>query len=286
MSINLSIIIIAILCIITLKSIFKLTKIKKNILTEKFSQNTNYDTKCDSDSTDEDRKKCTESFSKISNKLYDFCFDKNKDFNMNQDINESLCKKWIGLLSSECVSEKCIDNTINKIDDWNETLEKMKYYKTLEKLQISKSKFKLYNNENFSKILNSSNTIINQKKKLNDEISKIESLHSNILQKINDDNKLSKSELEKFNNYVENYPYSEKKKLKENVNKGYDFYKKLKLIDSDNKIKDNQFINDFRSTSDKIGKNTFKKIIYNYISDHDKTVLNDSIENINNYYLL
>jgi hypothetical protein len=269
---------------------FFFIKTKKNIINnnifEGFSKNSNYNNICNSDSSDLDRQKCTDSFSKISNKLYDFCIDQNNYVAMNQDVNQNLCKKWIGLLSAECITEKCVDNTINKIDDWNKTLEDINLYKTLEKLQIMKSKYKLYNNNHFTELIKTSNNAINQKTKLNNEINKIVSIHNNTLNKINNNQIINDNELNNFNNYIEQFPLQEKNKIKKYIDNGYDLYQKLKYIDSENNLKNTDAINNFRLTSNNIAKKSFKKIIYNYISDYDKSILIDNIENSDDFYLL
>ena len=127
--------------VIIIFSFFFFFKQKKNT-NENFSSNIHYNKDCES--SDDDRKKCTSSFSKISTKLFEFCIKQNSNYNLDEDTNNKLCQKWIGLISAECISEKCVENAVDKINDWQETLNNIDSYKTLEKLEKLKHKYKLY----------------------------------------------------------------------------------------------------------------------------------------------
>lgn len=256
---------------------------KKNNINENFSINEFYNKDCET--TDETRKKCSVEFSKISSNLFNFCVDKNKDYNIDENTNNDLCQKWIGLISSDCITEKCVDNTINKINDWSKTKENMSTYSNLEKLEKLKHKYKLYNDNKFNDIISKAKNSFTQKKNLLNEINKINSLNNEIVKKIKANKDLDKEEVESFTEYVEKYPLEEKKKIFNLIDEGHDIYFKLKNIDRDNSLKINDRINNLREKADLEGKETFKKIIYNYISDADKQNLKNIINNYENYYL-
>ena len=148
--------------VIIILSFFFFFKQKKNT-NENFSSNNHYNKDCES--SDDDRKKCTSSFSKISTKLFNFCIKQNNNYNLDEDTNNNLCQKWIGLISSECITEKCVENTVDKINDWQKTLDNIESYKTLEKLEKLKHKYKLYYNNKFSNLITLSKESLNQKKK-------------------------------------------------------------------------------------------------------------------------
>ena len=84
-----------------------------------------YNKKCSDEykPNDEERKQC---YSKIFNEgsdIFDTCIQTNINEGINEDDANDYCKKWIGLVNTECTIEDCLENAYQKINDWESFLE-------------------------------------------------------------------------------------------------------------------------------------------------------------------
>lgn len=279
-----------IIIIFTLFYIFKFFLKKKN---KEHYSNQYYNKKCSDEykPNKQERKDCYAKVFEKSSDIFKTCVDTNINENINEEDANDYCRKWIGLVNTECTLEDCLENTYKKMEDWKKFTDiKEQHEKKMELFNdIFKYKSQISNDyyKDFNLKLNELEILIqnyNNKKQIFDSKysgnAKIQSLIVDLLnnQEISNNNSIELS------NAFEDFPFEQADKI-------MDMYKKLDLIilliKSNIKIEENlydQRKNDENHIFYQKSKKILKKLFYNHITEYDKEQLVKISKN-NDFYL-
>jgi hypothetical protein len=253
-----------------------------------------YNNKCSNENkpNDIERKECFNKILSNGSSIYEMC----KNININEGINEEdsndFCKKWIGLLNTECTLEDCLENTYEKIKDLDSFTEYKNKFK--QKKDFANKLFK-YNSEinndyfkDYNLKLNELDILIQNfninKKKFNDKYSNDSKAQSLITDLLND-NISSNIESLKIYDILNNYPLEEAHNI-------IDKYREIDLINllikSNYKIEEELLkkkLDTYSKNLNNKSKKILNKLFYNHITDYDETQL-IKISNNPNFFLI